>query len=136
TKYNWRWRTTLWDVTSAPKEIGSFSERPTVSPDGEGLAVPLDSGACLVSVIAPERRRDLVVKGDQGALLIVDGMKNYPTLSFSPDSKMLAVKELFRFGQEPFLGQWLPPSLSPFSANSHAAYIRLWDTASGREIFC
>src|ERR1019366_2370537 len=34
TKYDWRRRTTMWDVTSMPKEIGSFSdsETPAVSP--------------------------------------------------------------------------------------------------------
>ena len=46
-RYDWHWRTTLWDVTATPKLIGSYTEEPVVSPDGEWLAIPIESGVIL-----------------------------------------------------------------------------------------
>ncbi len=94
TQLNWHWRRTLWDVTSTPKEIGSFSETPAVSPDGKWLAIPLDSGAKLITTTAPERGTDLVVNGDNGpsAFVTYNNMKSWPTPSFSPDSTMILVE--------------------------------------------
>jgi len=137
TQLNWRWRTVLWDVTSAPKEIGSFSERPTVSLNGEWLAIPLDSGARLIKASAPEQGTDLVVKGDLGpfALFCINNMKFYPRPSFSLDSKTLVVAELFRHGKEPFLGKWLPPILNPFHAEPMGSLVRAWDVGSRKAVF-
>lgn len=143
------WHTTLWDVSSQPKEIGSFSQSPppgvpifqwssmfviseplaVSSPDGEWLAVPLYSGAKLINGAAPER----------GAVLNVDG--DWPTShwpmpspSFSPDSKMIVVTGLRRAGQQSFLGDWLPEKYNPFRARPDEAVIRVWDTESHRQV--
>jgi WD40 repeat protein len=54
-------RTMLWNVSSTPKEIGSFSMPvASSSADGEWLAIPLDSGAKLIRATAPERGNDLI----------------------------------------------------------------------------
>jgi WD40 repeat protein len=137
TQLDWRWRTTLWDVTSAPTEIGSFAETPAVSPDGDLLAIPLDAGAKLLKVSAQERGTDLVVNGDGGASAFVsyNNMKFYPTPSFSPDSKMMVIKGLYRFSQEPLLARWLPRTLNPFRADPGGSVVHLWDTGSRRKVF-
>ena len=127
----------MWDVTSMPKEIGSFSdsETPAVSPDGEWLAVPLDSGAKLVNASAPERGTDLIANGDLGpSKWVFQTHKWYPTPSFSPDSKMILVKGLHRSWQEPFLGKWLPQQYNPFRADPGGTVVRVWDTESCREL--
>jgi WD40 repeat protein len=136
TKLGWRWRTTLWNVTSSPREIGSFSETPAVSPDGEWVAIPLDSGVKLINASSPGVGTDLVVSDDLGpsAFGIYNNMKSWPTPSFSPDSKMVLVKGLHQFGKEPFLDNWLPQQFNPFRRGSAGSVIRVWDTDSRREV--
>jgi WD40 repeat protein len=136
TQMNWRFRWTLWDVTSSPKEIGSFLETPTVSPDGQWLAIPLESGSKLIKISQPERGTDLIANGDLGpsAFVIFNNMKWLPTASFSPDSKMILVGGLDRHAQEPFLGGWLPAFINPFHADPGGAIVRVWDVESRREI--
>jgi WD40 repeat protein len=121
-------RTTLWDVTSTPKEIGSFStvHRAISSPDGEWLAIPLDSGAKLIRVSAPEPGADLIVNGDRRT--------GWTTPSFSPDSKMVLVTGLLRSNHKPLLGNWLPEKFNPFPAVRDASVVRVWDTDSHREV--
>jgi WD40 repeat protein len=134
----WGWRTMLWDVAAKPKEIGFFSTPFALSsPDGEWLALPLDSGAKLIRISAPDGRTDLTVNGDLGPSAFFpahDGMKSYPTPSFSPDSKMILVPRLYRSGQKPFLGDWLPKQYNPFPAGPDGDVVRVWDTESRREV--
>ena len=122
----------LWDATSIPKQIGPFSETPIVSPDGEWLAIPLDSGAKLVKTLAPEHEADLIANCDFGSYygVIINDMKFYPTPSFSPDSKTIAVTGLFQSGKEPFLGKWLPKQYNPFPSDPGGSVVRVWDTES------
>jgi WD40 repeat protein len=135
-----RWRTTLWDVTSTPKEIGSYSEREpsVIASDGEWLAIPLDSGAKLIKLSPPQRGDDLVVKSDlvrrvygRGAF----GMQLWPTPTFSPDSKLMLVRGLWRGVKKPYLGDWLPKKYNPFRADPGGAIVRVWDTETRREVF-
>jgi WD40 repeat protein len=146
-------RTTLWDVTSTPKEIGSYRETTAISPDGEWLAIsspdaerlaaiplesgfkPLDSGVKLIKVSAPGRGTNLIVNGDvtPGHPMAMPGILS-ATPSFSPDSKLVLVTGLIRSGHEPFLGKWLPEKYNPFRAVADVSVFRLWDTDSRREV--
>src|SRR5205085_2163783 len=56
TQLSWRTKDTLWDVTSAPRRIGTFSARPALSPDGRFIALPRDTGADLYVTAAMKRR--------------------------------------------------------------------------------
>lgn len=136
TQLNWRWRTTLWEVTSSPRELGSFSEQPAVSADGKWLAIPLDSGAKLLEVSSLEETGDFVINGDVGASFwgTYNNMKFYPNPSFSPDSKMLAIKGLYRQSQQPYLSKWVPPQYLPFRGDPGGSVVRVWDVAKGREL--
>lgn len=134
TQRTWRGQTTLWEVSAAPIELGSFSETPVISPDGNWLVTPLDDGATLVSVSAPERGTDLVVESDCGPLGSYNGMRFYPTAAFSPDSKLLVVTGLYRVDRHSFLGKWLPQKFNPFRRPA-GSIVRVWDVDSRREIF-
>jgi WD40 repeat protein len=129
-------RTRLWDVSSTPKAIGSFSERPAISPDGQWVAIPFDSGAKLIKVSAPNREADLIVNGDFRSKMGGMGMRTgLPTPSFSTDSKMLLVTGLGRSGRKPFLGDWLPEKYNPFRGVPDGGVVRIWDTETRREVF-
>jgi WD40 repeat protein len=137
TQLDWHLRTTLWNVTSTPKEIGSFSETPAVSPDGEWLAIPLDKGVKLVKASVPERGADLIVNGDLGPSEIwtLDHKKSWASPSFSPDSKWILVGAYRNsYSQEPLLGNWLPEKYNPFRADPNKSVFRAWDTGSCREL--
>jgi WD40 repeat protein len=132
-------RTTLWDVTSTPKEIGSFTKTPAVSPDGKLLAIPLDTrfgprssvrgeGAKLIKTSEPEHATDLIVEGD----FVEWGF--YPDLRFSPDSKMIVATGLCRLEEEPFLGKWLPQGYNPVRPHPGGSIVRAWDTVSRRHV--
>jgi WD40 repeat protein len=121
---DWSWRTTLWDVTATPKEIGSFSPTPALSEDGEWLAIPLESGVKLIRPSAPERGAHLIVNGDSrwGGLNSPEWWK---TPSFSSDNKLILVKGLMRVGHDPYL---------PFQDCYAGGTIRVWDTDRRREL--
>jgi WD40 repeat protein len=118
---DWRGRTTLWDVTSTPKEIGSFKGlSPAVSPDGQWLAC----GVKLVKASAPDHEAHLIVKGDAG-----------PSTSwFSPDSKMVMVYFPQGAGEESLLGKWFPQGYDPFPASPGGSVLRVWETGSLRHV--
>jgi hypothetical protein len=133
-RYDWHWNTTLWDVTTTPKLIGSFSETPIVSPDGEWLVTPLDSGALLGRISGGGNRATLSVRGDHHPISIVNGQKLFPTSVFSPDSNMLIVEGLYQEEKIPFLGQFLPQRFNPFSAAPSTPIVRVWDVSGHQEL--
>jgi WD40 repeat protein len=128
-------RTTRWDVTAEPKEIGAFLEREfSVSPDGRWIAVPHPSGVKLISASAPGQSDNLIVHGDQLPMQLSVYPPMHCSASFSFDSKMISVSGLYWPGHEPFLAKWLPPKWNPFPPTPGEAVIRVWDVESCREI--
>jgi hypothetical protein len=120
-------RTTLWDVTSTPKELGSFSETPIVaSSDGKWLASPVSTGAKLVNVTAADGGVDLSATNDRRT--------QWTTPSFSPDNKAVLVDDLDHLSQEQFLGKWLPQEYNPFHADPPGEIVRVWDIDGCREV--
>src|SRR4029077_6912130 len=95
----------------------------------------MKSGAKLVKVSTLDEA-DLVVESDVGPSIFgsYNNMKSYTTPSFSPDSKTLAIKGLYRFGEESFLEKWLPPKFNPFRESSTGSVVRIWDVANRREV--
>jgi len=136
TKLNWHWHTTLWNVSSTLREIGSFSERPAISPNGNWLAEPLEAGARLIQVSTLERKGDLTNNDDAGPLFLGlwNGMKSYPSSTFSPDSKIVAIQGLFKWGKEPSLSKWLPDKVTDFLREPSGSLVRLWDVTTRQEI--
>jgi WD40 repeat protein len=127
----WQWRTTLWDMASEPKEIGSFVPRTAVSPNAEWLAIPLNSGAELVNVVERNRGAELIVNGDKVKPGHHDEDLDVPM--FSPDSKLLAVSLRWSELGKP-LDKWLPPKFNPFPERQPRASVRVWSVESGREM--
>jgi WD40 repeat protein len=74
-QHDWHTRTTFWDIASNPMQIGSFSEKPLLSPDGEWLALPLDNGARLYRVAPMRKCLNLAVTDDVGPSYIGFGTK-------------------------------------------------------------
>jgi len=136
TKLDWHWQITLWNVSSTLRAIGSFSERPAISPNGNWLAEPLEAGARLVQVSTLERKGDLTNNDDAGPALFgsFNGMKSYPSSTFSPDSKMVAVRRLFKWGKAPSLSKWLPDKVTDFFREPSGSLVRLWDVTTRQEI--
>jgi WD40 repeat protein len=133
-RYDWRWQTTLWDVIATPKRIGSFSETPVVSPDGEWLAIPMDGGAMLEKVSGTEQRKALIGNGDDAPKLIITNWKVYPNPHFSPDSKMLIVEGLSQEWRKPFLGDLLPERFNPFRGTPGGPIVRVWDVSGHHQL--
>ncbi len=122
TKLSWRTRDTLWDVTSTPRRIGTYSVGPTLSPDGKWVAVPKENGAELCMTADAEERRDLTYPGDTGISMFVsfEGMKPFPGVNFSPDSRLVAVTGLF--------------AKRTTAGKGGSQVARLWDVETGQEV--
>jgi hypothetical protein len=133
-RYDWRWHTTLWDVTSTPKVIGSFAEEPVVSPDGEWLAVPIEAGVLLQRNPARGKRETVRIMGERDPFCVLDGGKVLPRPTFSPDSTMLIVEGLHQERKSPFLGRLLPQRLNPFREVPGGQVVRLWDVRGRRDV--
>ena len=132
-RYDWHWQTTLWDVMSEPKEFGFFTESPTISPNGELLALPIDSGAKLFNGSTFEEKEPLVVKGDNSRQIIFDGKKDLPTISFSPDSKMAAITGLTQEEKYSHVNNWLYRNHLPILDYSKNV-ARVWDAPKRQEL--
>ncbi len=129
-------QTTLWDVTSTPKEIASFSDYAHFLPNAKWVIIPMSAGAKLIHLSAPERGIDLVVNGDFGRFgpwaMDTEGQESQS--SFSRDSKMFIAKGISQLGQEPFLAKWLPDKFNPFPDSPGGPIVRVWQTADGRQL--
>ncbi len=126
-------KTTLWDLTSNPKELGSFSEKPAISPDGQWLAVPRDAGVSLLEIATMKERSNLTRPND--ILFPSWGKLPFgPSIIFSPDSKRLVVSGLYYFRQGFFMSAWLPKRINPFPGPSRVSVTRLWDVETGQEL--
>jgi WD40 repeat protein len=132
---DWRTRTTLWDVASTPIQIGSFSPRAMLSGGGEWLAVPHENGAALYRVAGMQRQGNFTVENDQGPSRwgIYNNRKEYPSLSFSPDGRMLAVAGLYHSVPPSPITTRMPSWIIRFLYPAGGSVVRLWDTASGRQ---
>ena len=120
-------------MTSTPKQIGSFSgDPPTVSPDGEWVAVPLASGATLYRRSSPEQGRNLSVNGDYNSPGLHQSWWSTPM--FSADSKTVLITGMAQSGHEPILADWLPQRYNPFPGNPGGSVVQVWDTGSGRHL--
>ncbi len=90
-------KTTLWDLTSNPKELGSFSEKPAISPDGQWLAVPGDAGVRLIEMATMKERGSLTKPNDVDFVRLESSSRGapFPSITFSPDSKRVVVSGLY-----------------------------------------
>ena len=110
------------------------TEAPKVSPDGEWLAVPVHAGARLVKVSTSEEAFDLTNKNDVDHTYWADGAVFYPSITFSPDSKLVAIGDLLRLPAPPFLNNWLPTKLNPFPYDYGGSVVRVWDVGTAKEV--
>jgi WD40 repeat protein len=131
---DWYTRTTLWDVTSTPTQIGSFSPPATLSSDGKWLAVPTPNGATLYRVARMERRANLTVTGDIGPYIWWATVKEYPSLLFSPDTRLIAVAGLRTEPRLPTMN-WMPPWITRliYASPKNELLVRLWETETGKQ---
>jgi len=122
TQLSWHTKDTLWDVTSTPREIGTYSVCPVLSPDGKYIALPKANGADLYLAAGARTKRNLSRPQDRGLPIFrsYNGMKSYPTVTFSPDGRLAAVTELFMDRGK--TGGWF------------GKVARLWDAETGREL--
>jgi WD40 repeat protein len=120
TQLSWQTKDTLWDVTSAPRRIGTFPVRPALSPDGKYVALPKDNGADLHLAEGMEKRGDLTHAGDIGPSFSFNNIKVYPSVQFSADGRLAAVTGLH---PDPIRG-----------GGVYGPVARLWQTGIGREL--
>jgi WD40 repeat protein len=122
----------LWYVPRASKEIGTFAPNPTISHDGEWLAIPIGNGAELIKSSTGEKVRVFVNASDE--CFGSSQMWHYPKCSFSPDGKTIAIRGLYFNGYLPLFHDWLPAQLNPFPRRLGAWGIRLWDVETAQEL--
>jgi WD40 repeat protein len=134
-QFDWHFRTTLWDITATPKRIGSFSPQATLSSDGQWLAVPHENGAKLYRVAGMQQHGEFTVKNDRGPSMwgSYNNMKEYPSLSFSPNGRLLVVSGLFRTGQTLPFTDWVPRWIRSFVYSADDSVVRLWETDTGKQ---
>jgi WD40 repeat protein len=135
TQLDWRTRTTLWDVTSTPIHIGSFSPHATLSSDNQWLAVPHDNGATLYRVAGIQQHGDFTVNADRGPSMwgVYNNRKEYPSLIFSPDARLLAVTGLYHYPPSSPIISRMPSWISRFLYPAGGSVVRLWDTENGKQ---
>jgi WD40 repeat protein len=135
TQLDWRTRTTLWDITSTPINIGSFSPHATLSSDSHWLAVPHDNGVTLYRVAGMQQHGSFTVNADRGPSMwgIYNNMKEYPSLIFSPDASLLAVAGLYHYPPSSPIISRMPSWVSRFLYPAGGSVVRLWDTESGKQ---
>ncbi len=132
---DWHTQTTLWDVASTPVQIGSFTGPPELSSDGQWLALPDDNGAVLYRAATMLQHGNLTARDDVGPSIFgtYNNMKQYPSLSFSPDGRLIAVGGLYRFAPQLSWQRWLPSKMSSFLDDSSGSLVRLWETETAKE---
>jgi WD40 repeat protein len=119
-------QTEVWDIASAPRQIGSFAGRATLSPNGRWLALSTAKGRLLYRIPTMELHADLSNSEDRA------GGPGIP--EFSPDSRLIAISCLHRqtgaFPGKP----WVPYFLQPYLPDDDGTIARLWDTQTGKEL--
>jgi WD40 repeat protein len=131
-RYDWHTRTSVWDITATPRKIGSFAPSAKLSSDGQWLAVPLESGATLYQVAGMQAHGNLTVTHDSARPTFgwsFGVMPEYPSLTFSPDSRFLAVERLYHETPKPSLMGWMPRWVRRFFDDEvDNSVVRLWET--------
>jgi WD40 repeat protein len=136
-KLNCHYRTTLWDMTATPRQIGSFSGQAEPSFDAQWLAVPHENGATLYKLAGMQEHGNLTVTGDSARLPFwcgFDNMDHYPSLFLSPDSRFIAVVHLYYDAPKPPLITWMPGWMRGFFPDElDNSVVRLWETETGKQ---
>jgi WD40 repeat protein len=140
---DWHTRTTFWNVASTPIQIGSFCEQsfpptdgpPVLSADGQWLAVPQENGAKLYPTASMQEHVNLVVTDDVGPSFWGWNIKYTPSpsITFSPDSRLLAIADLWRHTRAPPLNSWIPGWIRDLVYPAHDRVVRLWETETGKQ---
>ena len=136
---DWHTQTTLLDVASTPTQIGPFSPHATFSSDGQWVAVPHEDAATLYRLAGMQERGTLRVTDDVGPSArfgTYNNRKEYPSLIFSPDARLLAVSGLFHiYGQTLPLIDWMPSWIVGliYPSLGDGSVVRLWETDTGKQ---
>lgn len=132
------WQRTLWDVTSIPKEIGTFCEsdvlqwtHPLVSPTGDWVATWQETGFIVRKLSTRENGRTLWVPSDLDHWMPL--MDRPLTGSFSPDGTLLSQSVSYRKAI-PIWSKWLPDVINPFAQDRDGIMVAMWDVAAGSEV--
>lgn len=119
---------TLWDITASPRKIGEFSFYSVISPNGQWLANPNASGVTLFNVDTQQEHGALA--NSSGHLVFPSPSSSItPTIAFSPDSRLVAVRDLAFTGEPHPLSRWLPEQFNLFASNK-PPLVGLWDVES------
>ena len=97
---------------------------------------PPDDGAKLLKTSTLEQTGGLVNDNDVGPSHwgTYNNMINYPSCTFSPDGKLVAISGLYREGTTPFWSNWLPAKLDPFPYDHDGSVVRVWDVGTAKEV--
>jgi WD40 repeat protein len=107
-------------TTRPPKLVATAATDPIFAPDGRYLAIPTTSGATLHDAETGEKHADLTKPGDvtSSHFFSYNGNVSYPSVTFSPDGKLIVVAGLYRTeGDHP---------MTPFA--------RVWRTATSEQL--
>ncbi len=127
-------KTTLWELTSNPKKLGGFPEKPAVSPDGQWLAVPRDTGVRLLEMATMKEHSNLTKPNDSlgsSGPCIGDGFSLADILSrLQPGGCFQAVLSSTGLSHVYVAAKTHQsiPGTFPFSVT------RLWDVETGKEL--
>jgi WD40 repeat protein len=136
TQLSWKTETRLWDVSRAEaSELAAFAETPIFSPDGKWLAVPVMDGADLYDGVLIRKTAVLVQPGDEGPGRFgsYNGHISYPTVEFSPDSRLVAVASLSNYKEQTPILEWFSKNIYRLPTDSGGRIVRVWNVKTGQE---